>query len=106
MEKPIFFLSEQTAAKLSDQELAAKLFSGEHKIVGDLSGWKRQNEARYRTVRQIVQDEGRLGQSREQATAEMLEKLCPSPRQFSIDELEGAGRVLRPNAAASTRRTH
>ena len=60
-EKPILDL--ERASQMSNAELAAKLFDGQHRIVGNISQWRAANPERYSAIRQLAKDTNRVGQT-------------------------------------------
>jgi hypothetical protein len=59
MELKIFYLD--TAASLSDAELSQRFFSGQYRIIGNLSLWQKANPQRYDAVRKVTKESGTLG---------------------------------------------
>jgi hypothetical protein len=88
MEPTIFYLD--TAAKLSDAELSERLFSGQYKIVGNLSLWQKANPQRYDAVRLLTKERGLLASS---ASEQLMEKK-PSATKHA-DELKLAEAIQK-----------
>jgi hypothetical protein len=91
MEPKIFHLNTETAAKLSDAELSARFFSGQYKIVGNLSRWQKENPQRYEAVRRVTQESGTLGSS---AREQLMEKI-PNHATIHVDELKLAAAIQK-----------
>jgi len=89
MEPKIFHLNTETAAKLSDAELSERFFSGQYRIIGNLSLWQKDNPQRYTRIRKVTEESGTLGRSpREQ----LVEKI-PSARK--VDDLKLAEAIQK-----------
>jgi hypothetical protein len=90
MEPKIFHLNTETAAKLSDAELSERFFSGQYRIIGNLSLWQKDNPQRYTRIRKVTEESGTLGRSpREQ----LIEKIPSATKQ--VDELKLAEAIQK-----------
>jgi hypothetical protein len=85
VEKKIFVLNKETAEKLSNEQLAEKLFSEDCRILGNLSEWVKDNGERYNTVRQIAQEGNRVGRIIRQQN---VEDYGPKEPVFSSEQIK------------------
>lgn len=96
MERPVFDLAR--AGSASDETLAAAIFGGKHRIVGNLSQWKADNSSRYTAVRQIAQAAGRVGESPEQRAQRLQRETVmhqPEPLMTPAEEIELANAITK-----------
>jgi len=72
------------ASMLTDTELSERLFSGDYKVIGNLSHWAAKNPERYTAARQIARTKGKLGQT---AHEQIRAQYGPKERRYSDEEL-------------------
>jgi hypothetical protein len=93
-EKPVFYLSKESASRLTPAELANVLFGSNTRVVGNSSSFAKQNPELYQAARQAAKEGGRLAMqsTRERTIAEFGPK---ETRRLSTEELKARAQVSR-----------
>src|SRR5882724_2819864 len=94
MEKKVFHLSAESAAKLTDKQLSERLFGNDYRVVGSVTEWKKANFQRYDAVRNVLLDDGRITPNihdRNKAQRAEWDRQA-QPRAYSPEELVSKAR--------------